>query len=179
MSESSHRLSFPTSSEDFALPSTSSAASSTSADDGLPNPLFLRLRRPTLLNKSSYYSDKRIQSPLAISFTVPSRRRGSNGEESESDRERMWSESSPSSSSGNPTPPITLPLEGDDETNASTRSGGPSPSTPPPSRSLSTNALLAADSVDTPIPILRRPTYPVSAMLRSLCSYANINPACS
>ncbi|KAG1760363.1 hypothetical protein EDD22DRAFT_901597 [Suillus occidentalis] len=161
MSESSHRLPFPTSSEEFALPSTSSAASSTSADDGLPNPLFLRLRRPTLLNKSTYYSDKRIQSPLAISFTVPSRRRGSNGEESESDRERMWSESSPSSSSGNPTPPITLPLEGDDESNASTRSGRPSPSTPPPSRTLSTNALLAADAVDAPIPILRRPTYPL------------------
>ncbi|KIK48407.1 hypothetical protein CY34DRAFT_798222 [Suillus luteus UH-Slu-Lm8-n1] len=161
MSESSHRLPFPTSSEEFALPSTSSAASSTSADDGLPNPLFLRLRRPTLPNKSSYYSDKRIQSPLAISFTVPSRRRGSNGEESESDRERMWSESSPSSSSGNPTPPITLPLEGDDESNASTRSGRPSPSTPPPSRSLSTNVLLAADAIDTPIPILRRPTYPL------------------
>ncbi|KAG2045065.1 hypothetical protein BDR03DRAFT_1022561 [Suillus americanus] len=160
MSESSHRLSFPTSSEEFALPSTSSAASSTSADEVLPNPLFLRLRRPTLLNKSSYYSDKRIQSPLAISFTVPSRRRGSNGEESESDRERMWSESSPSSSSGNPTPPITLPPEGDDESNASTRSGGPSPSTPPPSRSLSTN-VLPGDAVDTPIPILRRPTYPL------------------
>ncbi|KAG1889525.1 hypothetical protein F4604DRAFT_846572 [Suillus subluteus] len=160
MSESSHRLPFPTSSEEFALPSTSNAASSTPADDVLPNPLFLRLRRPTLLNKSSYYSDKRIQSPLAISFTVPSRRRGSNGEESESDRERMWSESSPSSSSGNPTPPITLPPEGDYESNASTRSGGPSPSTPPLSRSLSTNAL-PADAVDTPIPILRRPTYPL------------------
>ncbi|KAG2159637.1 uncharacterized protein EDB93DRAFT_3764 [Suillus bovinus] len=161
MSESYHRLPFPTSSEEFALPSTSSAVSPTSADDGLPNPLFLRLRRPTLLNKSSYYSDKRIQSPLAISFTVPSRRRGSNGEESESDRERMWSESSPSSSSGNPTPPITLPLEGDDESNTSTRSGGPSPSTPPPSRSLSTNALLPADAVNSSIPILRRPTYPL------------------
>ncbi|KAG2120661.1 uncharacterized protein F5147DRAFT_662795 [Suillus discolor] len=160
MSESYNRLPFPTSSEEFALPSTSSVASSTSADDGLPNPLFLRLRRPTLLNKSPYYSDKRIQSPLAISFTVASRRRGSNGEESESDRERMWSESSPSSSSGNPTPPITLPLEGDDESNASTRSGGPSPSTPPPSRNLSTNGL-PANAGDTSIPILRRPTYPL------------------
>ncbi|KAG2075122.1 hypothetical protein BDR04DRAFT_1150435 [Suillus decipiens] len=160
MSESAHRLPFPTSSEEFALPSTSNTTSSTSADDGLPNPLFLRLRRPTLLNKSPYYSDKRIQSPLAISFTVPSRRRGSNGEESESDRERMWSESSPSSSSGNPTPPITLSQEGDDESNVSTRSGGPSPSTPPPSRSLSTNAI-PANAVDTPIPILRRPTYPL------------------
>ncbi|KAG2369538.1 hypothetical protein BDR07DRAFT_1604807 [Suillus spraguei] len=160
MSESSHRLPFPTSSEEFALPSTSNTTSSILADDGLPNPLFLRLRRPTLLNKSPYYSDKRIQSPLAISFTVPSRRRGSNGEESESDRERMWSESSPSSSSGNPTPPITLSLEGDDESNVSTSSGGPSPSTPPPSRSLSTNAI-PADAVNTPIPILRRPTYPL------------------
>ncbi|KAG0704394.1 hypothetical protein DFH29DRAFT_827973 [Suillus ampliporus] len=160
MSESPHRLAFPTSSEEFALPSTSSGASSASLDDGLSNPLFLRLRRPTLVSKTPYYTDKRIQSPLAISFTVPSRRRGSNGEESESDRERMWSESSPSSSSGNPTPPITLPLEGDDESNASTRSIGPSPSTPPPSRCLSTNAL-HHDALGTPVPILRRPTHPL------------------
>lgn len=162
MPESPHRLSFPTSSEEFALPSTSNT-SSTSADDGLPNPLFLRLRRPTLLSKSTYYTDKRMQSPLAISFTVPSRRRGSNGEESESDRERMWSEGSPSSSSGHPTPPITLPVEGDAESNLSTCGIEHCPSTPPPSRSLSTNAL-ATDTLATPGPISRRPTQPVSSM---------------
>jgi hypothetical protein len=161
MSESSQRLPFPTSSEEFALPSTSSASSSTSADDGLPNPLFLRLRRPTLLSKSTYYADKRIQSPLAISFTVPSRRRGSNGEESESDRERMWSEGSPSSSSGNPTPPITLPAEGDVESSSSTHRIGPGPSTPPPSRSLSANVL--PTNTSTPVPTLRRLNQPVSA----------------
>ncbi|OAX44448.1 hypothetical protein K503DRAFT_846557 [Rhizopogon vinicolor AM-OR11-026] len=160
MSESSRRLSFPTSSEEFALPSTSSASSSTSADDGLPNPLFLRLRRPTLLSKSTYYADKRIQSPLAVSFTTASRRRGSNGEESESDRERMWSEVSPSSSSGNPTPPIALPVEGDVESNASTSRIEPGPSTPPPSRNLSTHAL-PTDALATPVPTLRRPTQPL------------------
>ncbi|KAF9244510.1 hypothetical protein BU15DRAFT_71494 [Melanogaster broomeanus] len=139
MSESPRRSSFPSSSEEFALPSSSAAASSL-ADDGPANPLFLRFRRPSLLSlSSSYYADKRIHSPLAVSFTMPSgRHRSMNGEESESDRERMFTESSPSSSSGNPTPPIVMPNDNDtEETRREDSKETRNPTTPPPSRNLS------------------------------------------
>ncbi|KAI6118964.1 hypothetical protein EV401DRAFT_2178489 [Pisolithus croceorrhizus] len=107
MSRSPRRLSFPSSSQDFALPSSSTPVAS--PEDSPP--LFLRFRRPSLLPRpSTAYADKHTSSPLALSFTLPTRRhRSICGEESESDRERMCTESSPSNSSGNPTPPISLP----------------------------------------------------------------------
>ena len=161
MSESPRRLSFPSSSEEFALPS-----SKTNADDGPASPLFLRFRRPSLLPKSSsYYAEKRIYSPLAISFTIPSSRRGStNGEESESDRERMHTESSPSSSSGNPTPPIVMPGEHDtDDTRDKNDKEPLNPSTPPSSRNRS---VLDNDSLFSPSAIgSRRMTYSVSSIV--------------
>ena len=162
MSESPRRLSFPSSSEEFALPSIKTNLSPL-ADDGPASPLFLRFRRPSLLSKSSnYYAEKRIYSPLAISFTLPSSRRGStNGEESESDRERMCTESSRSSSSGNPTPPIVMPSENEvEETREENDKEHLNPSTPPPNRNRS---VLDNDSVfgsSTVGP--RRLTFPVS-----------------
>ncbi|KAH7885977.1 hypothetical protein F5I97DRAFT_1809770 [Phlebopus sp. FC_14] len=153
------RLSFPSSSEEFALPSSSTASSS--ADDAPPNPLLLRFRRPSLLSKSSsHHVDKRTNSPLAISFTIPCRRRGSmNGEESESDRERMYTESSPSSSSGNPTPPIGLPSDTDGEEGSGEASRDAfAPSTPPPSRNQSS---LAPEPLYSPAVVSRRPMYPL------------------
>lgn len=165
MSKSPRRLSFPSSSEEFALPSSNSSKTNASplADDGPASPLFLRFRRPSLLSKSSsYYAEKRIYSPLAISFTMPSSRRGStNGEESESDRERMYTESSPSSSSGNPTPPIVMPCENDAEETRGENDKGPlNPSTPPSSRNLSAldnESLFSPNAVGS-----RRLTHPVS-----------------
>lgn len=163
MSESPRRLSFPSSSEEFALPSSKPHVSPL-ADDTPTSPLFLRFRRPSLLPKSSsYYAEKRIYSPLAISFTMPLSRHGStNGEESESDRERMYTESSPSSSSGNPTPPIVMPSENDAEETRDENDKAPlNPSTPPSSRNLS---LLDNESLFSSTVVgSRRLTYPVSS----------------
>lgn len=161
MSESPPRLSFPSSSEEFALPS-SKANVSPLPDDAPASPLFLRLRRPSLLPKSSSQcAEKRIYSPLAISFTLPSsRRENTNGEESESDRERMYTESSPSSSSGNPTPPIVMPSENETEETRESDKVPLNPSTPPSSRNLN---VLDNDSVFGSTSIgSRRLTYPVS-----------------
>lgn len=128
MSRSPRRLSFPSSSQDFALPSSSTPV--TSPEDSPP--LFLRFRRPSLLPRpSTAYADKHTSSPLALSFTLPTRRHRS--EESESDRERMCTESSTSNSSGNPTPPNSLSASKDAKGigNQSSRDTL-GPSTPPP-----------------------------------------------
>lgn len=165
MSESPRRLSFPSSSEEFALPSSKPHVSPL-ADDGPASPLLLRFRRPSLLPKpSSYYAEKRIYSPLAISFTMPSSRHGStNGEESESDRERMYTGSSPSSSSGNPTPPIVMPSENDTEETRDENDKEPvNPSTPPSTRNLN---VLDNESLFSPTAVgSRRLTYPVSSIV--------------
>ncbi|KIL00581.1 hypothetical protein PAXRUDRAFT_821569 [Paxillus rubicundulus Ve08.2h10] len=154
MSKSPRQLSFPSSSEEFALPSSSTLSSS---DDGPANPLFLRFRRPSLLSQSSSsYADKRINSPLSMSFTMFSGRHTStNGEESESDKERMHTESSPSSSSGNPTPPIVMPTDVEETHGGDTKETS-NPSTPPPTRhhSMLENELLSPAVVS-----LRRLTY--------------------
>jgi hypothetical protein len=117
------RPSLPTSSTDFALPPSSSnlvtSSTSSSLDDS--NPLLQRFRRPSLLApKATYLSEGRSHSPLAASFTIhSSTRRRSNhnviAEEFESDRERMWLDSSPSSSSENPTPPLGPPENGNED----------------------------------------------------------------
>ncbi|KAJ3531079.1 hypothetical protein NM688_g7622 [Phlebia brevispora] len=107
------RPSLPASSSDFALPPSSSALASSShaalAEEF--NPLILRFRRPSLLAppRASFYSEGRLHSPLVSSFTVPMTRRHTSstvsGEESESDREKMSTDSpSPSVDSGATTP---------------------------------------------------------------------------
>ena len=111
MPKASSRPSLPTSSTDFALPpSSSSPVASTSSltlDD--TNVLLHRFRRPSLLApKAGYFSESRLHSPLASSFTLHSRRRSygtSAPEESESDRERMLTDNSPGSSATS-TPPL-------------------------------------------------------------------------
>jgi hypothetical protein len=136
-----------------------------SADD--TNPLLLRFRRPSILApKAAYFSETRPQSPLVTSFTLPSRRGGSfNGEESESDRDRMWTDSSPSSSSGNPTPPLGPPIEVD--TGRERVSKGKrrrNPSTPP--RHLSPSAVEGLERLTRSHS--RRPSGPVSIL--TFCS---------
>ncbi|TFK56573.1 hypothetical protein OE88DRAFT_34621 [Heliocybe sulcata] len=109
MSETS-RPSLPTSTTDFAL----HASSAPHTPSGDISPIMLRLRRPSLLAPKSFYADNRLHSPLA-DFVVPVSRKGSqNGTSeagSESDRERMWTDSS--TSSENVTPP--LPFRGESE----------------------------------------------------------------
>ncbi|KAI0697569.1 hypothetical protein BC835DRAFT_754628 [Cytidiella melzeri] len=110
------RPSLPASSSDFALhPSTSSASSPTAEEF---NPLLMRFRRPSLLAppRATFYSEGRIHSPLAgSSYTIsnsPRRATGSavSGEESESDKEKMWTDSPSSSSSGANTPSLAPPI---------------------------------------------------------------------
>ncbi|KAJ3477249.1 hypothetical protein NLI96_g10593 [Meripilus lineatus] len=152
------RPSLPASSTDFALPPSSSSASihaSSSSNAPFPspseeiNPLLLRFRRPSLLGPRSN-SEGRLHSPLATSFTLPLSRRYSTsipseqGEESESDKDKMWTDSPPSVDSGTNTPAIsdpssvsaslsnnsTLSVDSDGNMKVSTRPR--SPSTPPP-----------------------------------------------
>lgn len=114
----------PTSSSDFALPpSTSTVVVPTPTVEEF-NPLLLRFRRPSLLAppRATFYSEGRINSPLAgSSFTIPSKHRyrhksvGSvsmSGEESESDREKMWTDSPPSADSGSNTPALITSASG-------------------------------------------------------------------
>ncbi|KII94158.1 hypothetical protein PLICRDRAFT_171832 [Plicaturopsis crispa FD-325 SS-3] len=157
MSETSRRPSLPTSSSDFALPPSSSA--STSADDDA-NSLRYRFRRPSILApKATYLSESRLSSPLTASFTIPSRRNRGSGEESESDRERMWTDSSPSSSSENPTPPLGRLVDAEkasERVSPGKRRRGPS--TPPRNRSPSSGM----DIQDMPLRLhTRRPSHPL------------------
>ena len=74
--------------------------------------MAFRFRRPSLLApKASYLAN----SPLIASYTPIWRRRRSQigiGDEADSDKEKMLTDSSPSSTSGNPTPPLTSQSEG-------------------------------------------------------------------
>ncbi|KZT30736.1 hypothetical protein NEOLEDRAFT_1159854 [Neolentinus lepideus HHB14362 ss-1] len=98
------RPSLPSSCSDFDLPS-----SSTHSPNGDISPIMLRLRRPSLLAPKSYYPEGRLHSPLADSSIIPMSRKGSqNGTseaESESDRERIWTDSSTSSENVTPSLP--------------------------------------------------------------------------
>ena len=153
MPKTSNRPPLPTSSSDFALPSSFSTCSDES------NSILQRFRRPSLLApKPCPYSEGRTHSPLAASFTLSTRRRrGSQStivtEESESDRDRMWTDSSPSGSSGNPTPPLGF-IEGveEDREKAIRLS---QPETPPRKTAI-------VDSQDVPARThKRRPSFPV------------------
>ena len=175
MPKDSSRPSLPTSSSDFALPPSSSSSSVTSspshnADDPIVPLVLPRFRRPSLLApKSSYFADRlHSLSPLAASATVySSRRRGASysamfvGEESESDRDRMWTDSSPSSSSQNPTPPEYSEY-GEKESKTASATGFPHS---PPRRS-SSGSLERDILVDLPIrTVTRRLSFPVSTFL--------------
>jgi len=116
MSEPPSRPSLPTSSSAFALPPSTSASTSTAEDGGA---FMFRFRRPSLLApKASYLADAHLHSPL-VSSHMPLwlRRRGQVGvgDDSESDKERMCTDSSPSNGSENPTPPLTTQGDGSAE----------------------------------------------------------------
>ncbi|KDQ31041.1 hypothetical protein PLEOSDRAFT_173131 [Pleurotus ostreatus PC15] len=137
------RPSLPTSLTDFALPASSSTAlASPSPLDDIP-PLLQRFRRPSLLStKGGYFSDGRLHSPLASSFTLhpPTRRRLNQNamqEDGESDKERMLTDSSPSSSSENTTPPLGGP-EGSEGETRHPRKKLKHPATPPRKSSTGT-----------------------------------------
>lgn len=167
------RPSLPTSSSDFALPPTTASSSAltlaipTAAD---LNPFMLRIRRPSLLSpRVTYYSDSRAHSPLATAAPVQgrgsarNRTRGSiNGEESESDKEKMSMDSPPTSDSGNTTPlllPSSMGLEVGSGGTTKTKRRPQSPATPPP-KSSSAIPIAVQDSV--PRNASRRLSHPVS-----------------
>lgn len=166
------RPSLPTSLTDFALPASSSTAlASPSPLDDIP-PLLQRFRRPSLLStKGGYFSDGRLHSPLASSFTLhpPTRRRLNQNamqEDGESDKERMLTDSSPSSSSENTTPPLGGP-EGSEGETRHPRKKLKHPATPPRKSSTGT------ETQDFPARNHhRRLSFPVSCILHppDLCS---------
>ncbi len=156
------RASLPTSSSDFALPSSSSgplASSSTVTLDD-PAPLISKFRRPSLLSvKSAIHGEGRLHSPLASSFTpyTHSRRRSRNASFSltedsyESDRERMVTDSP---TSGTNTPPLKTNESSEEDLNTNIVKPGPSltrkpPLTPPRRKSSSSMDVQESFSVTT------------------------------
>ncbi|KAH9913322.1 uncharacterized protein BXZ73DRAFT_55556 [Epithele typhae] len=130
------RPSLPTSSSDFALPSSPSSALATSSTDDL-SPFLLRLRRPSnLRSRGSDGSppDHRLHSPLISSFTRRYSQGGSGlGEDSESDRDKM----STDGESGHATPLLPGPvIDTDSDTSMKTSR----PRTPPRLTSASSSS---------------------------------------
>lgn len=177
------RLTLPTSTSAFDLP-TPSSPSSIYPDDGLSPFMLHQRRRPSLLNpKLGHLSlEKRHRSPLSSSFKLRSssrRKSTSHGEDSESDRDsnKMWisdrSASTSSESSRNATPP----QQPEAIPNSATATGaafglgskpvgdmvGARPSTPPRTRSNS-----VFDGMDV-VP-RRRLSLPVRSPLATVCS---------
>lgn len=160
MPKASSRPYLTTSSSDFALPPSSSSSpgastSSLTLDD--PTLLLQRFRRPSLLQKAGYLSESRLHSPLASSFTLHARRRSQNAliiEESESDKDRMVTDSS--SSSETQTPPSKVP--GNTEEDLSMKAGLSKLPSTPPRRKLSANM----DASEMPTIFNRRLSFPVS-----------------
>ncbi|KDQ63348.1 hypothetical protein JAAARDRAFT_53573 [Jaapia argillacea MUCL 33604] len=129
------RPSLPTSLEDFDLPSSSAnGGHHLSPTAEAMTPLLMRLRRPSLLAPKAYFSESRIHSPLASSYTLPlTRSESSNGvlsDESESDREKMWIDSSSNSCSEHPTPPLPK-SRAETDSDSSMKNVSRDPSTPP------------------------------------------------
>ncbi|KAJ7293100.1 hypothetical protein C8J57DRAFT_1268124 [Mycena rebaudengoi] len=134
MPKDTARTLLPTSSTDFDLPPSTSSSSllAPAYDDST---LIQRFRRPSLLApKATHFTDSRLHSPLAASFTASSshKRRANHSASSLDDSECLWSDISPPSSSENPTPPL-ISMDNTDERPRST------PLTPP-RRSLSRGA---------------------------------------
>ncbi|RDX51865.1 hypothetical protein OH76DRAFT_224771 [Lentinus brumalis] len=136
------RPSLPTSSSEFALPSSPSASLPPSASDDL-SPFLLRLRRPSMLGPHGATAphDSRLHSPLVSSFT---RRHSSGGmgEDSESDRDKM----STDSDSGNATPLLPGP-QIDSESDTSMKTSRPR--TPP--RMVSASSSSSGNEDATPV----------------------------
>jgi len=159
MPKASSRPHLPASSSDFALPPSSSSTPGASTSSlTLDDPTFLlqRFRRPSLLQKAGYLSDSRLHSPLASSFTLHARRRSQNAfivEESESDRDRMVTDSS--SSSETQTPPLRVPDNSEEDLSA--KIGVSKLPLTPPRRKSSTSM----DASEMPTIFNRRLSFPV------------------
>ncbi|KAL4252500.1 hypothetical protein ABKN59_002779 [Abortiporus biennis] len=156
----SSRPSLPASSSDFALPSATSTSHVLSSAFPLPSPaeenapLMFRFRRPSLLvpTRTNSFPEGHLQSPLAMSFTLPLSRRYStsivmdNADESEGEKDnKMWTDSPSSMDSGTTTPSLSEPSTFSDKSTLSVDSDGNmkvsrprSPSTPPPKQSSKT-----------------------------------------
>ncbi|KAF9566118.1 hypothetical protein CPC08DRAFT_658277, partial [Agrocybe pediades] len=151
MPKASSRAPLPTSSSDFALPSSSSSspgASSSAVTLDDPGFLFNRLRRSSILNKTGYFSETRLHSPLASSFTLHARRRSQSqnvliAEESESDKERMMTDSP--SSSETRTPPLKAPGNSEEDLPATAKPLVRQPPLTPPRRRSSASMDATAD----------------------------------
>ncbi|KAF5388579.1 hypothetical protein D9757_004596 [Collybiopsis confluens] len=144
MPKDSTRPNLPTSSSDFALPSSSLASTSSLTLDDATFALH-RFRRPSLLApKTSFLSDTRLHSPLVSSFTLqpsPIKHKAFSDDEylDDSHTYRIGRESSPSTSgSENPTPPLGLQENGEESEDSGRVSKAKSLRTPPRKNSSST-----------------------------------------
>ncbi|KIM47807.1 hypothetical protein M413DRAFT_439486 [Hebeloma cylindrosporum] len=161
MPKASTRAPLPTSSSDFALPSSSSSspgASSSSVTLDDPAVLFHRLRRSSFLQKGGFLPESRLHSPLASAYTLHARRRSQNAfiaEESESDKDRMMTDS-PNSSETH-TPPLKVPGNSEEDLSVVPRPIlRPPPLTPPRRRSSA-----SMDASDMPTIFNRRLSFPL------------------
>lgn len=173
MPKASPRQSLPTSSLDFALPPSSSSPGASSSSLTLDDPTYLlqRFRRPSLLQKAGYLAEARLHSPLASSFTLHTRRRSQNlfiPEESESDKERM-STDSPNDSETN-TPPLRVPENSEEDLPSKASTGRP-PLTPPRRKSSARSDLQEAFSLSGGLH--RRLSFPVCVSF--LCNALHLN----
>lgn len=156
------RPSLPTSTSDFALPSSPSTSLPTTSSDDL-SPFMLRLRRPSLLGPRpgglSLSAEARLHSPLVTSFT---RRHSSNGtgDDSESDRDKM----STDSDSGNATPLLPGPsIDSESDTSMKTNR----PRTPP----RLTSASSSSEGIDEQMSGMRLPPRRLSKAVRLTPSF--------
>lgn len=118
----------------------------------------------------SYFSESRVHSPLATALPLLSRRPSAstsgstNGEESESDKEKMSTDSPPLSDSSNPTPlllPPSIGLESESSGRVKPTQRPRSPTTPPPRNG--TPISIPGSSQDIVLRRSpRRPSHPVS-----------------
>lgn len=157
MPKDSSRPSLPTSSSDFALPSSSLATtSSVTLEDA--SFVLHRFRRPSVhAPKATYISETRLQSPLVSSFTLqasPIKRKAYSDDECSEDssmyRERKGRENSPSSSSENPTPPLAI-HETSEESEDGGRASKSKMRTPPRKASVIDNHLIPRRRLSFPV----------------------------
>ncbi|KAI0784938.1 hypothetical protein C8Q75DRAFT_337628 [Abortiporus biennis] len=181
----SSRPSLPASSSDFALPSATSTSHVLSSAFPLPSPaeenapLMFRFRRPSLLvpTRTNSFPEGHLQSPLAMSFTLPLSRRYStsivmdNADESEGEKDnKMWTDSPSSMDSGTTTPSLSEPSTFSDKSTLSVDSDGNmkvsrprSPSTPPPKQSSKTGGDTSSSQDVVPSQVkMKRLSQPVS-----------------
>ncbi len=151
----SSRTPLPTSSSDFALPSSTANSGACASSDDHPF-LYNRFRRPSLLQKAGSLSETKILSPLASSFSFHARRRSQTvdvSEDAENDKDKMMTDSS--SSSETHTPP--LKAEGSEDDLVTAKLSRPPPLTPPRRKH-------SVDVAEIPTIFNRRLAFPASLL---------------